>query len=321
MPYTADNWPISAALLQFPSQLEDGRHVNEADVGYWKKVFAEVRDAGFSNVDLFDGWVRPGDLSGERLEEFKAAADEVGVGLPAISVVRSSVIDAKNGDDNLAYCHRTLEAGAALGSKVVSVGLHQALTEAQKQQLWFWTVEGYKDPDDRETWDLTVSRLRELGRHAEELGLILSLEMYEDTYLGTADSAVALVEAIDHPCVGLNPDVGNLVRLHRPIENWQTMIEKTAPYANYWHVKNYQRDEDVARDMYIAMPAPLESGLISYRKAFEIAIANGFQGVICCEHYGGDGLSVSASNQRYLREQVLPRSADYTPGESRVRQN
>ena len=99
------------------------------------------------------------------------------------------------------------------------------------------------------------------------------------------------------------------------------MIEKTAPYANYWHVKNYQRDEDVARDMYVAMPAPLESGLISYRKAFEIAIANGFQGVICCEHYGGDGLSVSASNQRYLREQILPRTPDYIPGKSRVRQN
>ncbi|RJS92397.1 sugar phosphate isomerase/epimerase [Salinisphaera sp. Q1T1-3] len=321
MPYTAQDWLISAALLQFPGTLDDGRHVNEADVAHWRDVFAEVRDAGFSDVDLFDGWVRPGDLSSARLTALKEAADDVGVGLPAISVVRSSVIDAANGQANLDYSHRTLEAAAALGSRVVSVGLHQALTPAQKAQLWFWTVEGYKDPDEREAWDLAVARLRELGKHAEELGLILSLEMYEDTYLGTADSSVALVEAIDHPCVGLNPDMGNLIRLHRPIENWEAMAEKIMPYANYWHVKNYQRDEDIARDMYVAMPAPLESGLISYRKAFQIAIANGFQGVICCEHYGGDGLSVSASNQRYLREQVLPRSADYALGESRVRQN
>lgn len=321
MPYTADDWPISAALLQFPSRLDDGRHVNDAGPQYWAEVFTEVRDAGFVHVDLFDGWVRPGDLSGEALTAFARTAERVGVGLPAISVVRSSVIDPEHGRANLAYCHRTIDAAAALGSRVVSVGLHQALTEAQKRQLWFWTVEGYKDPDDRESWDLVVSRLRELGQHAEDNGLILSLEMYEDTYLGTADSAVALVEAIDHPAVGLNPDIGNLVRLHRPIESWQSMIEKTAPYANYWHVKNYQRDEDVARDMYVAMPAPLESGLISYRKAFQIAIAHGFQGVICCEHYGGDGLSVSAANQRYLRERILPRSADYTPGQSRVRQN
>ncbi len=321
MPYTASDWPISAALLQFSNRLEDGRHVNEGGVEDWAEVFAEVRDAGFDNVDLFDGWVRPGDLSARQIEDFGKTADDIGVGLPAISVVRSSVIDVEQGEDNLAYSHRTLDAAATLGAKVVSVGLHQALTEAQKRQLWFWTVDGYRDPDDRETWNLAVARLRELGQHAEDNGLILSLEMYEDTYLGTADSAVALVTAIDHPAVGLNPDIGNLVRLHRPIESWQSMIEKTAPYANYWHVKNYQRDEDVARDMYVAMPAPLESGLISYRKAFEIAIANGFQGVICCEHYGGDGLSVSASNQRYLREQILPRTPDYIPGKSRVRQN
>ncbi|MBH02965.1 MAG: xylose isomerase [Xanthomonadales bacterium] len=321
MPYTATDWPITAALLQFPDHLADGRHVNAAGVEHWAGVFAEVRDAGFDDVDLFDGWVRPGDLSEGQIEDLRQTADDIGVGLPAISVVRSSVIDAEHGEANLAYSHRTLDAAAALGARVVSVGLHQALTEAQKRQLWFWTVDGYRDPDDRQTWELAVARLRELGKHAEDNGLILSLEMYEDTYLGTADSAVALVTAIDHPAVGLNPDIGNLVRLHRPIESWQSMIEKTAPYANYWHVKNYQRDEDVARDMYVAMPAPLESGVISYRKAFEIAIANGFQGVICCEHYGGDGLSVSASNQRYLREQILPRTPDYIPGKSRVRQN
>lgn len=321
MPYIANDWPISAALLQFPSVLSNGRHVNEAGIEHWKNVFTEVRDAGFSDVDLFDGWVRPGDLSEQRVGELKRAADEVGVGLPAISIVRSSVIDPEHGKAHLAYSHRTLEAAAELGCHVVSVGLHQALTSEQKKQLWFWTVEGYKDPADREIWDLAVARLRELGRRADELGLILSLEMYEDTYLGTADSAVRLVEDIGLPTVGLNPDIGNLIRLHRPIESWQEMAEKTMPYANYWHVKNYQRDEDVARDLYVAMPAPLESGLINYRRAFEIALANGFQGVICTEHYGGDGLSVSASNQRYLREQILPRHADYTLGESRVRQS
>ena len=26
------------------------------------------------------------------------------------------------------------------------------------------------------------------------------------------------------------------------------MVAKTLPYSNYWHMKNYIRDEDVARD-------------------------------------------------------------------------
>lgn len=321
MPYTAADWPITAALLQFPHELPTGGTVQDADASTWLEVFAEVSEAGFSNVDLFDGWVRPGDLSSKRLDELKATATEAGVGAPAISAIRRSVIDEKNWEDNLAYSHRTLEAAAQLGCEVVSFGLHQALTPAQRQQLWFWTVEGHQDPEgDAETWNKAVTRIRELGNHAAELGLLLSLEMYEDTYIGTGDSAVRLLQDIDLHNVGLNPDLGNLVRVHRPIEDIHELIAKTMPYANYWHVKNYLRDENLARGYFSAMPAPLETGVISYREAFKVALEHGFQGIICTEHYGGDGLSVSATNQRYLREQILPKTTDYTLGTPLVAQ-
>ncbi len=312
MAYTAEDWPIAAAMLQFPPITEDP----EA----WPGVFAEIAEAGFDQVDLTDGCLRPGDLSSDQLDRLKTVLAEAGLAAPAISAIRRSVIDAENGEDNLAYSHRTLEAGAALGCSVVSFGLHQALTPAQQEQLWFWTVEGYRDPDDPEVWALAVSRLQELGRHADELGLLVSLEMYEDTYLGSSSSAVKLVTDIGLDNVGLNPDLGNLVRLHRPIEDWRVMAEATLPYANYWHVKNYQRDEDRAKEIYVAVPAPMESGVISYREAVRIAIAHGFQGAFMCEHYGGDGLSVAASNRDYLRRHVLPKRDGYALGESKVKQ-
>ncbi len=212
MPYTADDWPITAALLQFAGVDAQGRSVNDADPSHWRGVFEEVRDAGFDNADLFDSWIKPGDLSRDRLEALSGAAGEVGIGLPSISAIRRSVIDLEHGEDNLAYSHRTLEAAAALGCRVVSFGLHQALTPEQQRQLWFWTVEGHKDPQaDRDMWNLAVKRLRELGQHADELGLLMSLEMYEDTYLGTADSSVALVKDIGLDNVGINPDAGNLI--------------------------------------------------------------------------------------------------------------
>ena len=321
MAYTAENWPITAALLQFSGTSAEGVHVNDAEPSAWVDVFQEVKDAGFANADLTDSWVRPGDLNAGRLLEFKAAADHVGIGVPVISAIRSSVIDAANWEANLAYSHRTIDAAAQLGCEVVSFGLHQALTAEQRRQLWFWTVQGHMDPvGDKETWGKAVSRLRELGQHAAEAGLLLSLEMYEDTYLGTADSSVQLVQDIDLANVGLNPDLGNLIRLHRPIEDWREMVAKTLPYANYWHVKNYSRDEDVARNSYVTMPAPMESGLISYREAFKVALSVGYQGIICTEHYGGDGLSVTASNQQYLRSQILPKTEDHVLGTSQVAQ-
>ena len=321
MSYTAENWPITAALLQFPGTLADGTSIQDAPAAEWQRVFEEVADAGFAHADLTDSWVRPGDLSPGRLDELTAAARAAGIGLPAISAIRRSVIEEANWEDNLAYTHRTIDAAAQLGCEVVSIGLHQALTPEQRKQLWFWTVEGHKDPvGDKETWNKAVTRIREVGRHAAELGLLVSLEMYEDTYIGTADSSVQLVQDIDLPNVGLNPDIGNLIRLHRPIEDWREVVHKTLPYSNYWHVKNYIRDENRAKGQYVAMPAPMESGLISYREAFQFAISVGFQGIICTEHYGGDGLSVTAANQDYLRRHVLPKREGYALGTSLVAQ-
>ena len=321
MSYTAENWPITAALLQFPGIDAAGTEINDADSSAWAEVLTEVKEAGFANADLTDSWVRPGDLSPARLAEFKQTADNVGIGIPVISAIRRSVIEERNWEANLAYSHRTIDAAAELGCEVVSFGLHQALTPEQRKQLWFWTVEGHKDPvGDKETWGKAVTRLRELGRHAAEVGVLLSLEMYEDTYLGTADSSVQLVQDIGLANVGINPDIGNLIRVHRPIEDWREMVAKTLPYSNYWHMKNYIRDEDVARDSYVAMPAPMESGLINYREAFKIALSVGFQGILCTEHYGGDGLSVTASNQDYLRRRILPKTDGYALGRSQVAQ-
>jgi len=319
---TADNWPIAASMLSFPGVDARGQAAQDAPVETWARAFRDVADAGFDRADLTDSWVRPGDLSPQRLAELTAAAEEHAIELTSISAIRRSVIDANSGAENLAYSHRSIDAAAELGIGVVSVGLHQALSEQQKNRLWFWTADGHHDdPYDHDMWTLAVNRFRELGKHAAEVGVLVSLEMYEDTYLGTGDSSVRLAEDIGLQSVGLNPDIGNLIRLHRPVESWVELVQKTMPWANFWHVKNYQRDEYVERDLYVSVPAPLESGLMNYRWALDYAVSVGFQGVICTENYGGDGLSVCATNRDYLRRHALPKRADYELGTSRVAQH
>ncbi len=182
-------------------------------------------------------------------------AKSLGLTIPAISISRRSVIDAQRGDEYLAYGHRLIDTAKEIGAGSVSFGLFEPLTNAQKQALWFWTVDGAKNPDDPAVWKKAVERIRELGRHAEELDIELSLEMYEDTYLGTADSSVRFVEEVGLDNVGINADLGNLIRLHRPVEHWQQMMEKVAPYAKFWHVKNYTRTEDPASGVIVTHPA------------------------------------------------------------------
>lgn len=310
---TRDSWPIAAAMLQFPGTLPDGTSVQDQPAEGWATAAEEVADAGFSHIDPTDSWLRVADLSPARLEEFAAVLSDAGLAVPCISTARRSVIDPHHGEEYLAYSHRVIDTAVALGATAVSVGFFRALLPAQQQALWFWTAQGATDPDDPQVWQLGVRRIRELGRHADEVGIDVSLEMYEDTYLGSADSAVRFVTDVDHPRVGLNPDLANLFRLHRPIEHWESMAAKTLPYANLWHVKNYFRSEDATTGAVVTTPAPLELGVMNYRRAVRMAVDAGFRGPFVTEHYGGDGLSVSATNRDYLRR-VLPRRIEPAGG-------
>jgi sugar phosphate isomerase/epimerase len=301
-----ESWPIATGTLPFPGVRADGGLVQLLGATEWEATLAEVARAGFGLVELTDTWLRPGDLSPLELTDLGAAVRRTGMQVGAVALIRRSILDPRHGAENLAYSHRSIDAAAALGARIVSVGLHEALLPAQRDALWFWTQDGaHNDPGDGRAWKAAVAGFRELGRHAADSGLLLTLEMYEDTFLGTADSAVRLVEEVGMPEVGLNADTGNLIRLHRPIESWREVLSTVLPYTNYWHLKNYARDEDPVTGQVHAVPTSLELGLIDYRWAVRQARDAGFAGILTCEQYGGDGLSVSATNARYLRT-VLP---------------
>lgn len=306
-PLNRDTWPIAAAMIQYQNILPDGSSVQDQSSEVWAKTLTDITDAGFTSVDPTDCWLRIGDLSSARLEEFKNVLKNLGLTVPGASTARKCLVEPSTAPEITAYCHRVIDATAAIGARTACFGLFGALTEAQTRALWFWTVEGYKNPDDSQIRQATIKRLRELGQHAADVGIDIALEMYEDTYIGTAQDAVRFIEDIDHPSVGLNPDLGNLIRLHRPVEPWQEMVALTAPYTKYWHVKNYFRMEDATTGHISSAPAPLELGLINYRTAVKAAIDGGFRGGFCCEHYGGDGLTVSARNREYLKS-ILPKS-------------
>ncbi len=291
-------WRIAAAMLNFAPS-------HDADEATWHNALAQVARAGFTDVDPMDSWVRLADLEPSRRAALLGICDDLGLRIPAMSTARRSVVDPDHGEENLVYGHRVIDTAAEIGASAVSMGLMQALTPRQREVLWFWTVPGATDPDDPEVRRLAVRRLRELGDHAESVGVVLALELYEDTYLGTADSAVQLVEEIGSPAVGLNPDLGNLVRRHGPVERWQDIIARTAPYTTYWHVNSYSRIEDPASSVYLSVPTSMELGVIDYRSAIATVIAAGYRGHFCAESYGGDGLSVSARNRDYLRT-LLP---------------
>jgi sugar phosphate isomerase/epimerase len=299
---TAESWPIAAAMLPFGGTDSRGGPIHDADAEEWARHLRVVRRLGFTEVDPTDTWVRIADLEPSRLEEFRAVLADVGLTVPAVSTSRRSVMDPERGAENLAYSHRLLDAAAALDIPLVSFGFFQALTPAQNAALWFWLVDGWRDDFSPEARARAASLIRELAEHAAANGQQISLEMYEDTYVGTCDDAVAFLAEVDHPACGLNPDLGNFVRLHRPLEPVQDMLDKVLPHANYWHVKNYARDEDPATGQVMTFPVPMELGLIDYRSAIGQALDLGYRGAFLCEHYGNDAIGMIGRNRAYVRE-------------------
>lgn len=303
MPHTPETWPIGAALLNFTGTTADGRDRTAAGPEAWKQTLREVRLAGFDHVDLTDSWVRPADLDTDGRRRLLETARSYDLAFSDIAVTRKSVItpDEDKARENMAYTKRTIDAAADLEVPMVCLGLHDPFTEAQKRATWFWLAEGAEDEETPENREKAAARFRELGEYAAERGVSVSLEMYEGTFLGTADSSVQLVTAVDLPNVGLCPDIGNIVRLHREVEDWREMLTTMLPHTNYWQLKNYFRDHDPATGSYASAPAPLALGFIDYREAIGMALEAGFDGPMCVEHYGGDGLSVTAMNRDYIR--------------------
>lgn len=297
--YTAETWPIACAMLPFGGVDSNGGPIHDADPSEWGTHLDLVRKLGFTEVDPTDTWVRVGDLTDGRLKDLQRVLDDCGLTVPAISTSRRSVLDAEHGGEYLDYSHRLLDKAAAIGVTMVSYGFFQAFKPAQEKVLWFWLADGHRD--DPALRDKALEHTRGLAEHAASNGQEITLEMYEDTFIGTADDAVRFVKDVDHPAVGLNPDIPNFVRLHRPMENIQSMWDKLLPHTNYWHVKNYLRDEDPATGSITTFPTSMEAGIINYRSAITQAIAGGYTGAFLCEHYGGDALGNIARNRDYIR--------------------
>ena len=49
--WNRENWPIAAAMINFPGILPDGSLVQEQSVDQWAEALQQVVDAGFTELD------------------------------------------------------------------------------------------------------------------------------------------------------------------------------------------------------------------------------------------------------------------------------
>lgn len=105
----------------------------------------------------------------------------------------------------------------------------------------------------RSLWDATTSDFQECARwlkgYARRIagfGASISLEIHPDCLADIPLSALRLVEMIDEPNVGVNPDTFDSEWIYPEYPDYMvpTAAEQCqilAPHVNYWHAKNWRR--------------------------------------------------------------------------------
>lgn len=153
-------------------------------------------------------------------------------------------------------------------------------------------------------YELTAGHLREAADLAAGFGVDISIELHQHSIADTAASCLRLLEAIDRPNVGINPDLGNLLwNYEHPEESAEACIVALAPKTRYWHCKQLRRLHIPELEGAYFMPVPLPEGGIDYRFAIRAMVEAGYEGYLAIEgvregdQFWGDGRSV-----QYCRE-------------------
>jgi sugar phosphate isomerase/epimerase len=151
---------------------------------------------------------------------------------------------------------------------------------------------------------VTARYLREIGAAAADAGVRISIEMHQRSIADNAWSCLRLLEQIDHPNVGINPDLGNLYWTYdEPEETAEACILALAPHATYWHCKQFQRVPVPELQKSYFQRVSLADGEIDYRFAITAMVRAGYDGFLAIEGTPlGDQLTRDGRSLTYCQE-------------------
>ncbi len=149
-------------------------------------------------------------------------------------------------------------------------------------------------------YERTASAVADVANIAAELGVEISIEVHQNSIADNSWATLHLLELIDAPNVGINPDLGNIYWTYDiPEESCEDAIVALAPRVNYWHCKSLYRVHIPDLETAIYLQVPLHDGEIDYRFAIAALLDVGYDGYLAIEgvRYGDqfhqDGASVA----------------------------
>ena len=135
-----------------------------------------------------------------------------------------------------------------------------------------------------EDYERTANAVSEAAVIAADLGVEISIEIHQNSIADNSRATLRLLELIDAPNVGINPDLGNIYWTYDiPEETCEAAITAVAPHVNYWHCKSLYRVHIPDLETAIYVQVPLPDGEIDYRFAIAALLEVNYGGYLAIE--------------------------------------
>jgi sugar phosphate isomerase/epimerase len=275
-----------------------------------QRVWAWLAAHGFDGIDLGETWFNFYEAPDEEIAALGREVRDFGLEIGGLTVLRKIITPPANTHvqvENRHKLRRAVHAAGLAGAPLVNMSISPQPWEVGVREQ---DLRGQADPvaSSRRAQDNDYTHAAEfleaLSIEAESLHVGLTLELHQNSIVDTADSMLLLLERINRPTVKANPDLGNFYFAYATPEGaWEDVLRKLAPHSDFWHVKNIQRVYVESESHAYLLNAPLDEGMIDYRRAVALMKEGGFDGYISIEMASaGDPFACILAGKRYLDE-------------------
>jgi len=188
------------------------------------KLFPQFKKWGFDTVE-----VAIDDPAGYDPKVIRAALDNAGLACGSVCGAFGPDRDLRGTPDqqqtSLDYQMRMMDQMAVLGATVLAGPVYSAVGRAEAT-----------DPKTyKQQWKTVVKHLKTLGKYAQKRGLTIAIEplnRFETDFINTVDQALALVEDVGSPAMGVHLDT-----FHMNIEEKDLgkAIRKAGKHLKHFH--------------------------------------------------------------------------------------
>lgn len=246
-----------------------------------------------------------GVTTAEDARDFRKELEDAGV--PAVCVRGGGALaDPRVGPEVMERNRRAVQFASWVGAEVVNLTCVAVPTHPGgpgERHVGERVSQGASRLATETDFERHAARFRDIGQMAADLGLDVSLEVHQGSIVDCSWAAMKLVELIDLPNVGPNPDLGNIYWQYEfPEETMEAAIVAMAPKAKYWHCKNMIRVNVPEANRSIFLRVPLPDGQIDYRFAIAAMVRANYQGFLAVEGVeAGDQITRDESSVQYVK--------------------